>query len=222
MRKFESQKVVENLRKSNEAAKAHAFVYAFFLQNIVMTIKIREIDMKKILLLSLAVVLLTACKSREQRLAEDYLKEHMKCPSTLKVVEFTKREVPEEVRRDTLYRISKIKGKKIWDGSYPKSSAKMVYVDSVRESVTTICRHTICNISFDAQNLMGATIRDQATIVLEFGEIPYFYENWSSRNEHLARLQPAWAERIIVSEYGLWCPSYFHIGDWIEKSKLCK
>lgn len=165
---------------------------------------------------------LTACKSHEQRLAEDYLKKHMKCPSTLKVVEFSKRDVPTEERRDTLYRISKVKGKKIWDGSYPKSSAKMVYVDSVRESVTTIYHHTICNLSFDAQNLMGATVRDHATIVLDLGEIPDFYENWSNRNGRFPKLQSAWSDSIVVKEFGLWCPSYFHIGDWIEKSKLCK
>lgn len=178
--------------------------------------------MKKLLLFVLAAVSLVACKSHEQRIAEDYLKQHMNCPATLKVVEFTKREVPTEERRDTLYRISKVKGTKIWDGSYPKSSAKMVYIDSIRESVTTIYSHTICNISFDAQNLMGATMRDNATIVLEFGNIPYFYENWSSMCDRSAKLQPAWFEPLTVSEYGTFSPSYFHIGDWVEKKRLCK
>lgn len=178
--------------------------------------------MKKILLFAFAVLSLTACKSREQRIAEDFLKQHMKCPSTLKVVGFTQRYVPEEEKRDTLYRISKVKGKKIWDGSYPKESAKIVYIDSVRESVTTIYRHTVCNISFDAQNLMGATIRDNATIVLEFESIPYFYENWYAMNNRLGKLQPAWYEPMMVSEFGALAPMYFRVGDWVEKKQLCK
>lgn len=178
--------------------------------------------MRKILLFALAVLALTSCKSREQRIAEDFLKQHMKCPSTLKVVEFTKNEVPTEEKRDTLYRISKIAGKKIWDGSYPKSSARIVYIDSVRESVTTIYSHTVCHLSFDAQNLMGATMRDQATIVLEFGNIPYFFENWDSMIQRSGKLQPAWYKPMTVSEFGMLAPNYFNVGDWVNCRLLCK
>ena len=72
--------------------------------------------MKKILLFALAVLALTACKTNEQRVAEDYLKQHMKCPYTFKLVEYTQTDYPTEEKRDTLYRISRIKGKKIFDG----------------------------------------------------------------------------------------------------------
>ena len=178
--------------------------------------------MKKILLFTIATLMLVACKSNEQRISEDYLKQHMNCPSTLKVVEFTKEYVPKSEKRDTLYRISKVKGTKIWDGSYPKESAKVVYIDSVRESVTTIYAHTVCHLAFDAQNLMGATIRNNATIVLDFDKIPYFYEQWDDMVNSSAKLQPAWSESLMVSEYGLLAPLYFRNGDWVNKRLLCK
>lgn len=178
--------------------------------------------MKKILLFALAVLTMTACKTNEQRVAEDYLKQHIKCPSTFKLVEYTQTDYPTEEKRDTLYRIFKIKGKKIWDGSYPKSSVQAVYIDSVRESVRTIYSHSVCHIVFDAQNLIGATMRDEATIVVELGGIPYFYNDWLCMNERSGKLQPAWSDALIVSEFALIAPSYFHVGDWINCRELCK
>ena len=178
--------------------------------------------MKKILLFSLAVLAMTACKTNEQRIAEEYLKQHMKCPSTFKLVEYTQTDYPTEEKRDTLYRISKIKGREIWDGSYPKSSVQAVYIDSVRESVRTIYRHSVCHIVFDAQNLMGATMRDEATIVIELGGIPYFYESWHEMCNRPGELQPAWSNDLMVSEFALIAPEYFHVGDWIDRRELCK
>ena len=178
--------------------------------------------MKKILLFALAVLALTACKTNEQRVAENYLRQHMKCPSTFKLVEYTQTDYPEEEKRDTLYRISKIKGKKIWDESYPKSSVQAVYIDSVRESIRTIYRHSVCNITFDAQNLMGATMRDDATIVVELGGVPYFYTDWLSMCDRSGKLQPAWSDDLMVSEFGLLALSYFNVGDWINCNDLCK
>ena len=178
--------------------------------------------MKKILLFALAVLALTACKTNEQRVAEDYLKQHMKCPSTFKLVEYTQTDYPTEEKRDTLYRISRIKGKKIWDGSYPKSSVQAVYIDSVRESIRTIYRHSVCHITFDAQNLMGATMRDEATIVVELGGIPYFFEDWLRMCDRSGKLQPAWSDALMVSEFSLIAPLYFRVGDWINCRELCK
>lgn len=178
--------------------------------------------MRKILLFTLAVLALTACKTKEQRVAEYYLKQHMKCPSTFKLVEYTQTDYPTEEKRDTLYRISNIKGKKILDGSYPKSSVHAVYIDSVRESVRTIYSHSVCHITFDAQNIMGVTIRDEATIVVEFGGIPYLYQDWLSMNERSIKLQQAWSDALMVSEFALIAPSYLHVGDWINCRELCK
>ena len=178
--------------------------------------------MKKTLLFALAVLALTACKTNEQRVAEDYLKQHMKCPSTFKLVEYTQTDYPTEEKRDTLYRISRIKGKNIWDGSYSKSSVQAVYIDSVRESIRTIYRHSVCHITFDAQNLMGATMRDEATIVVELGGIPYFFEDWLRMCDRSGKLQPAWSDALMVSEFSLIAPLYFRVGDWINCRELCK
>lgn len=178
--------------------------------------------MKKTLLFALAVLALTACKTKEQHVAEDYIKQHIKCPSTFKLVEYTQTDYQTEEKRDTLYRISKIKGKKIWDGSYPKSSVQAVYIDSVRESVRTIYSHSVCHITFDSQNLMGSTMRDEETIVVELGGVPYFYQDWLSMNELSGKLQHAWSDALMVSEFALIAPLYFRVGDWINCRELCK
>lgn len=178
--------------------------------------------MKKILLLSIAIVALASCKSPEQEIVEDFIMPRVKCPATFKVVEFTARQDPEEVKYDTLYRIAKINGKKTWDETYPSRDTRSVEIDSVCCLVITYPKHTLCVITFDAQNLMGATVRNSETVVLDEQLKPYSFSNWCAMCENNAVEQEHIAQRKVVSEFGMFAPLYFRIGDWVEKSRLCK
>lgn len=177
--------------------------------------------MKKILLFAFAVIALTACKSREQKIVEDFIMPRVKCPATFKTVEFTTRIEPEKTKRDTVYHIYKVNGKKKSDGSYSKYDTRSVVIDSVAEDLITYPQHTVCYITFDAQNLMGATMRNSETVILENG-IPMSIYDWDRLCENRANSLPAWPERITISKFGLWCPMYFHVDDWIPKSELVK
>lgn len=178
--------------------------------------------MKKFLLFSIAVLTLASCKSPEQKIVEDFILPRVKCPATFKVVEFTARQEPEDLKYDTLYRIAKINGKKTWDGTYPSRDTRSIEIDSVCGLVITYPKHTLCVISFDAQNLMGATVRNSETVVLDEQLKPYSFANWFTMCENNAVEQEAVAQRVIVSEFGMFAPLYFEVGDWVEKSKLCK
>lgn len=177
--------------------------------------------MKKSMLLIFAMITLTACKSREQRIVEEFIMPRVKCPATFKVVDFNTRYEPERIKRDTMYHIAKVNGRKSYDGTYPKYDTRSVVIDSIGEDLITYSAHTVCIITFDAQNLMGATVRNEETVILDDNR-PMYVGDWYEMCENQAVSLPAWSESIVVSEFGLWCPLYFNIGDWIEKSKLCK
>ena len=156
--------------------------------------------MKKFLLFALAVISLVACKSNEQRLAEECLKRNMKCPSTLKVVDFSSYEAEENVTIDTLYLVG-----------YVNERARTVRVDSLKQVVRTYPAHTQCSITFDAQNLMGATVRENASVVILYGSMAEMWDNWWGRCYRLSE-DSVWAERstrkaksIYTMYSGRWC-----------------
>lgn len=122
--------------------------------------------MKKILLFALAVLSLAACKSNKQRMCEEYLRKNLRCPSTLKVREYTEQYVENRVSVDTTYHVRKVYGKMGWSSWKSISSIK---VDSLRETTITYPAHWDCNITYDAQNLLGATVRESLHLIVPSG-----------------------------------------------------
>ena len=122
--------------------------------------------MKKILLFALSVLAMTACKSNQRRMCEEYLCKNLSCPSTLKVREYTEQYVKNLVSVDTTYHVRKVYGKMRWSSWKSISSVK---VDSLRETTITYPSHWDCNITYDAQNLMGATVRESINLIIPTG-----------------------------------------------------
>lgn len=125
--------------------------------------------MKKILLFALVAIAVTSCKSPEQRMAEECLKQHLKCPSTLKVVEFSTNQREAEIDCDTMFHVVKVDGKRYSCDKY-YYSVKSVGIDSIRTITRKYPAFTMCAITYDAQNLMGAMVREEASVVIEGGK----------------------------------------------------
>jgi hypothetical protein len=121
-----------------------------------------------------------------------------------------------------LLHIYKVSGKKTWDGTYPKRDTRYVLIDSIREDLIDIPAHRICVVSFDAQNLMGATVHDCEMVIIDQYDQPWDWSTWYSMHEKKAVSQPATAEKLKVSEFGMLAPYSFCVGDWIEQRRICK
>ena len=123
--------------------------------------------MKKIWLLALAVLLI-GCKSYEQQRAEECIKQHMKCPSSLNVISFSSIYTDKSISMDTSYHVYSI-----------NERARIARVDSVKQITRTYPAHYHCFVTFDAQNLMGAMVHYNETMVVENGR-GWFWNDWFS------------------------------------------
>ena len=86
--------------------------------------------MKKIILLTFVAIAMMACKSPEQKMAEACLREHLKCPSTLRVVAFTMEDREAKLDCDTMFHVARINGKKYSADDY-YYNVKSVTIDSL-------------------------------------------------------------------------------------------
>ena len=155
--------------------------------------------MKRILLLVFAAITLIGCKSYEQQRAEECIKRHLKCPSSLKVISFYDIFRDEDIDVDTTYHISSI-----------SMRTQAVHIDSLKQSIRTYPAHHYCLITFDAQNLMGAMVRYSETVVVE-KENAELWNDWFNYHYCLSK-DSIWAEKLtkkpkyIYSVYrGQWC-----------------
>ena len=162
--------------------------------------------MKKILLFAFAIFALIGCKSNEQRLAEECIKKHLKCPSTLKVVNFSSSYEQEKIDIDTVYHVCAV-----------NERARTVRIDSIKQIKRIYPAHYFCTMSFDAQNLMGANVRNSELVVIENGWAQ-LWEDWFGFH-YRTSLDSVWEDRSvkkaasIYSMYrGRWCSK----NDFIE------
>lgn len=179
--------------------------------------------MKKLLLFAIIAFVATACKSPDQIAAEECLKRHLKCPSTLKVVEFEVINHDADTIRDTTYHISLINGKKYcrYEKLFNQSQVRNVHVDSVSERVTIYPAHKSCNISYDAQNKMGAMVRESATVIITRNGETMIWRNWIDRNFYNSTTSK-WATSLKLGEPSGYKYEYIQCGDWVEARRWKK
>lgn len=158
--------------------------------------------MKKIILLAFVAIAMMACKSPEQKMAEACLREHLKCPSTLRVVAFTMEDREAKIDCDTIFHVARINGKKYSADEY-YYNVKSVTIDSVRTVTRSYPSYKMCTIKYDAQNLMGAMVREEAHVVIENGAAIMF-DSWFSRyynnSEHTT-----WKESRTITDLSVDC-----------------
>ena len=176
--------------------------------------------MKKILLFAIVALAVTACKSPDQQAAEACLKRHLKCPSTLKVVEFEVRRCDADTTRDTTYHVARINGKKYkkFEKLCYLAEIKHVQIDSVCERVMIEPAHKSCRIVYDAQNKMGAMVRESTNIIISLNGETMLWRNWFERNYFNAK-STIWAESIKLGKPSGKSYDYIQCGDWIESKR---
>ena len=138
--------------------------------------------MKKILLFAFVSLLLIGCKPYEQQRAEAFIKQHMKCPSSLKVISFSSMYMDESVSMDTSYHVYRINDR-----------ARTVSIDSAKQTKRTYPAHYRCFVTFDAQNPMGAMIRYSEQVVVQDGR-GWWWDDWFSYHYNHAT-DSVWPEK---------------------------
>ena len=175
--------------------------------------------MKKILLFTLAVLSLAACKSNQQRMCEEYLCKNLSCPSTLKVREYTEQYVENRVSVDTTYYVRKVNGTHGWSAWKSISSVK---VDSLRETTITYPAHWDCNITYDAQNLMGATVRESINLIIPIGySYAMTWQNWFDFRYNLREVK-TWHESHTYTDIPEKSYRVMYDGKWASLYELKK
>ena len=175
--------------------------------------------MKKILLCALAVLALTGCKSNQRRICEDYLRQNLNCPFTLKVIEYTEQFVESRSTIDTTYHVRKVNGPRGWSSWKFISSVK---IDSIRETTITYPAHWDCNVTYDAQNLMGATVRESINLIIPTG---YCYamtwRNWFDFRYNVRDIRK-WAESHTFKDIPEKSLDVMYDGKWAYKYELIR
>ena len=175
--------------------------------------------MKKILLFTIFVISFAACTSYEQRIAVECLKPHLKCPSTMKVVDFSYRYVDADTVRDTTYHIMSINGStKRWNKIYYPSDLKKVVTDSVRITTKIYPAHKHCTVKFDSQNLMGAMVRNTESVVI-CGNEAMTWNSWFERCYYRRTIQTFARRQNFQSPKVPAIELTIDIGDWVELSE---
>lgn len=175
--------------------------------------------MKKILLFMLAAIALSACKSEQQKMCEEYLRQNLKCPSTLKVCEYTEQYVENRVSVDTTYHVRKVYGKMGWSSWKSISSIK---VDSLRETTITYPSHWDCNVTYDAQNLMGATVRESINLIIPIGySYAMTWQNWFDFRYNLREVK-TWHESHTYTDIPEKSYRVMYDGKWASLYELKK
>lgn len=157
-----------------------------------------------------------------QRIAVEHVRSHISCPSTMKVIECTTSIVPEYIHSDTVYHIHRTHG-------YGKDAANYagywrvcasIDIDSLRITDTTEPAHTQCLVTFDAQNLMGAVVRDRDLICIYDG-MPYYYEAWSRHvSATCATTRTIPVTMTLTSDDTHRLSEYHHNNYWCERNML--
>lgn len=112
----------------------------------------------------ISALIVMSCSRYDEKGAEKCLKEHLKCPATMSVVSTRVDEVEEREEKDTLYHIKEIYGEKYrYINAYAYTDS--VEIDSIEICSKRIRKTTVYHIIFDAENLMGAKVRDSAMII---------------------------------------------------------
>ena len=158
--------------------------------------------MKKIFLFTVVAIAMMACKSPEQNMAEACLRENLKCPSTLKVVAFAMEHRESKVSCDTMFHVARVNGKKYsYDEYY--YNVKSVTIDSVRTVTTSFPAYKMCIIQYDAQNQMGAMVREEAHVVIENGSAVMF-DSWFSQYYN-NKIYNSWKESRTITDLSVNC-----------------
>ena len=175
--------------------------------------------MKKILLFALAVLSLAACKSNQQRMCEEFFCKNLSCPSTLKVREYTEQYVENRVSVDTTYHVRKVNGTHGWSAWKSISSVK---VDSLRETTITYPSHWDCNVTYDAQNLMGATVRESINLIIPIGySYAMIWQNWFDFRYNLREVK-TWHESHTYTDIPEKSYRVMYDGKWASLYELKK
>lgn len=175
--------------------------------------------MKKTLLFAFAVLSLASCKSNQQRMCEEYLCKNLSCPSTLKVREYTEKYVENRVSMDTTYHVRKVNGTHWWSAWRSISSVK---VDSLRETTITYPAHWDCNITYDAQNLMGATVRESINLIIPIGySYAMTWQNWFDFRYNLREVK-TWHESHTYTDIPEKSYRVMYDGKWASLYELKK
>ena len=173
--------------------------------------------MKKHLLLALLILSFAACTSYEQRLAVECIKPHLKCPSTMKVVDFSYRYVEADTVRDTTYHIMSINGSRK-DRMYYPCDLKNVVADSMRITTKIYPAHKLCVVKFDSQNLMGAMVRNTESVVI-CGNEAQTWNAWWDRCHYRRTMQDIAIRNQFKSPNVPATEFIISIGDWVELSE---
>ena len=175
--------------------------------------------MKKILLFMLAVISLTACKSDQQKKCEEYLRQNLNCPSTIKVNNYNEMYMDASVNIDTTYHVRKVYGKMGWSSWKSISSIK---VDSLRETTITYPAHWDCNIIYDAQNLLGATVRESLHLIVpsDYG-YAMTWSRWFDSRYNVRDIR-TWAESHTYNDIPRKSFDVMYDGKWAYKYELIK
>lgn len=122
--------------------------------------------------LSIMSILLSSCTSKEQKAAEEYLKNTMKSPSSFEVIEVKKSEHEASTSYDTIYHIGSVYETK---GSYRfRLSLDSVFVDSIQIWRIEYPAIVSYSIEYDAANSFGAILRDKEDVYVTADGETYF------------------------------------------------
>ena len=175
-----------------------------------------------VFLLVLVTFATNSCKSREQILAEACLREHLKCPSTLKVVEFSIEERAAHIDCDTMFHVSRVNGKKFSPQTY-YHTIKSVTIDSICTITRNYPAYTYCSVKYDAQNLMGAIVREKASVVIENGTAIMF-DSWFQQYYYQTETN-SWKESRTITDLNRDCCSNInaiYINYWLRQYDIQK
>lgn len=106
---------------------------------------------------------LLSCARYNEKEATEYMRSHLKYPSTLNVVKTTTKEKKEETKYDTIFHIEKIYGDR-YEYIDAYASIDSIVTDSVIICAKRYPKATVYSITFDARNETGATVRDSIRI----------------------------------------------------------
>ena len=161
--------------------------------------------------LCLVCAIFTSCIDKDQKAAEEYLKNMMKSPSSFKVISVDLTEMEPSSSYDTLYHISKVYDHYF----YSIHEFDSVAIDSIRIMRRDYPAYKNYFIEYDAANSYGAIIRDSEFVIVYEGEacsLTDFIAKFSDKEV----LDHTEAYKVtIVPRYPL--EKDMKVGNWLSK-----
>ena len=139
--------------------------------------------MRKILLFTVAAILLASCTKQQsfdpKTIAEQCMREHAYHPDQLKVLSSTATLIPDTTIVSMSYHIATVDGEPIDDRSW--RNVKAVYTDSVRISHVHKPEHYYCYANIECMNDCGETVHGSGEVAVFPDGSAIMYRNYQDR-----------------------------------------